>query len=54
MIWEPYCTTNGTWIANKLLQGFFGAPVEALCEISVTDVVSLDVETFNQYYTYGS
>lgn len=38
MIWVPYTTTNGQWIASKLLQGFFGAPVESLCEISVTDV----------------
>lgn len=39
MIWVPYTNTNGQWIASKLLQGFFGAPVESLCEISVTDVV---------------
>lgn len=38
MIWVPYTTTNGQWIASKLLQGFFGAPVESLCEISVTDI----------------
>lgn len=40
MIWVPYTKTNGQWIASKLLQGFFGAPIESLCEISVTDVVS--------------
>ncbi|CAD6569270.1 MAG: hypothetical protein ASARMPRED_002697 [Alectoria sarmentosa] len=34
MIWVPYTNTNGQWIASKLLQGFFGAPVESLCEIS--------------------
>lgn len=39
MIWVPYTNTNGQWIASKLLQGFFGAPVESLCEISVTDIV---------------
>lgn len=39
MIWVPYTNTNGQWIASKLLQGFFGAPVESLCEISVTDAV---------------
>ena len=39
MIWVPYTDTNGQWIASKLLQGFFGAPVESLCEISVTDIV---------------
>ncbi|KAF5556092.1 transporter HOL1 [Fusarium napiforme] len=38
MIWAPHATTNGQWIANKLLQGTFGAPIESLCEISVSDV----------------
>ena len=38
MIWVPYTTTNGQWIASKILQGFFGAPIESLCEISVTDI----------------
>jgi len=38
MIWVPYTNTNGKWIASKLLQGFFGAPIESLCEISVTDI----------------
>lgn len=37
-IWAPYTTSNGQWIANKILQGFFGAPIESLCEISVTDI----------------
>ncbi|EXJ91478.1 hypothetical protein A1O3_00026 [Capronia epimyces CBS 606.96] len=37
-VWAGYTKTNGQWIANKILQGFFGAPVESLCEISVTDV----------------
>uniref|UniRef100_A0A0D2XY38 Major facilitator superfamily (MFS) profile domain-containing protein n=1 Tax=Fusarium oxysporum (strain Fo5176) TaxID=660025 RepID=A0A0D2XY38_FUSOF len=37
MIWAPHATTNGQWIANKVLQGTFGAPVESLCEISVSD-----------------
>jgi hypothetical protein len=41
MIWAPYTTSNGQWIANKILQGFFGAPIESLCEISVSDLVSL-------------
>ena len=34
----PLCTTNGPYLANKILQGFFGAPVESLCEISMTDI----------------
>ncbi|KAF5671979.1 transporter HOL1 [Fusarium circinatum] len=38
MIWAPHATTNGQWIANKVLQGTFGAPIESLCEISVSDV----------------
>jgi MFS family permease len=38
MIWVPYTTSNGQWIASKVLQGFFGAPIESLCEISVTDI----------------
>ena len=40
MIWVPYTDTNGQWIGSKLLQGFFGAPIESLCEISLTDIVS--------------
>lgn len=38
MVWVPYTTSNGQWIASKVLQGFFGAPIESLCEISVTDI----------------
>lgn len=38
MIWAAHVKTNGQWIANKLLQGFFGAPVESLVEISLTDM----------------
>ncbi|KAL4787418.1 major facilitator superfamily domain-containing protein [Aspergillus varians] len=38
MLWAPFTTSNGQWIANKTLQGFFGAPLEALCEISMTDI----------------
>ncbi|KAL2070310.1 hypothetical protein VTL71DRAFT_13336 [Oculimacula yallundae] len=34
----PLCTTNGPYLAVKILQGFFGAPVESLCEISMTDI----------------
>ncbi|KAF2644237.1 serine/threonine kinase 16 [Massarina eburnea CBS 473.64] len=37
-VWAPYTKTNGQWIANKIVQGFVGAPVESLCEISVTDI----------------
>lgn len=34
----PLCTKRSTYLANKTLQGVFGAPVEALCEISITDI----------------
>jgi MFS family permease len=34
----PLCTTTGPYLANRILLGFFGAPVESLCEISITDV----------------
>lgn len=37
-VWAPYTKTNGQWIANKILQGVFGAPIESLCEISITDI----------------
>jgi hypothetical protein len=40
MLWAPHAKTNGQWIANKVIQGMFGAPIESLCEISVADVVS--------------
>jgi MFS family permease len=38
IVWAPYVETNGQWIANKILQGFFGAPVESLVEISLSDL----------------
>ncbi|KAJ6437914.1 hypothetical protein O9K51_09336 [Purpureocillium lavendulum] len=38
MLWAPYATSNGQWIANKVIQGIFGAPIESLCEISIADV----------------
>lgn len=37
-VWAGYTKSNGQWVANKILQGFFGAPIESLCEISVTDM----------------
>lgn len=39
MIWQPYVRSNGEWIATKILQGIFGAPIESLAEITVSDVV---------------
>ncbi|KAI9150869.1 MFS-type transporter [Paramyrothecium foliicola] len=38
MIWQPHIRTNGEWIAAKILQGIFGAPMESLAEITVSDV----------------
>lgn len=32
MATAPLCKTRSTYLASKVLQGFFGAPVEALCE----------------------
>lgn len=40
-IFSPYANTQGQWIARNVISGFFTAPIEALPEISVTDVVSL-------------
>ncbi|KAJ5413724.1 hypothetical protein N7509_000351 [Penicillium cosmopolitanum] len=37
-MWGPYAHTNGQWIARNVLSGFFTAPIEALPEITVTDV----------------
>lgn len=38
MVGQAYVSSNRTWIAMKVLQGFFGAPIESLGEISVADV----------------
>ncbi|EMD00251.1 hypothetical protein BAUCODRAFT_145544 [Baudoinia panamericana UAMH 10762] len=37
-MWGPYARGNGQWIAKNVLGGFFAAPIEALPEISVSDV----------------
>ncbi|KAF2260877.1 putative MFS transporter [Lojkania enalia] len=37
-IWSAYVKSNGEWIARCIMMGFFIAPIEALPEISVTDV----------------
>lgn len=34
----PLCRHPGTYLANRILLGFFGAPCESLPEISVTDI----------------
>ena len=37
-LWGAYAKGNGQWIAKNILGGFFAAPVDALPEISVSDV----------------
>ncbi|KAG0647197.1 putative MFS-type transporter [Hyphodiscus hymeniophilus] len=37
-MWGPYASGNGQWIAKNVIGGFFAAPIEALPEVSVTDV----------------
>ncbi|KAK7887455.1 hypothetical protein LTR67_009875 [Exophiala xenobiotica] len=37
-LWGPYARSDGMWIAKNIVNGFFAAPIEALPEISVTDV----------------
>ncbi|OWB67638.1 hypothetical protein B5S33_g4210 [[Candida] boidinii] len=37
-VWQPFITTNGSWIGSKILNGFFVAPIEALPEVSISDV----------------
>ncbi|KAG7768411.1 hypothetical protein KL931_003017 [Ogataea haglerorum] len=37
-LWQPYTHSNGEWIASRILNGFFFAPVESLPEITVGDL----------------
>nr|POE93282.1 putative mfs-type transporter [Quercus suber] len=37
-LWGPYAHGNGQWIARSVLSGFFAAPIDALPEVSVSDV----------------
>lgn len=34
----PLCVHPGTYLANRIILGFFGSPVESLAEISITDI----------------
>jgi MFS family permease len=34
----PLCTTTGTYLASRIILGFFGSPVESLAEVSVADL----------------
>lgn len=37
-VWAGYAVSNGTWIASRILIGFFGAPSEALAEVVMADL----------------
>lgn len=37
-VWPPYTQTKGEWIGSKIMQGMFGASIESLPEISVSDL----------------
>ncbi|KAH7154127.1 major facilitator superfamily domain-containing protein [Fusarium sp. MPI-SDFR-AT-0072] len=37
-VWSAYVSSNGEWIAKCIIHGFFIAPIEALPEISITDI----------------
>jgi MFS family permease len=41
VLWTPFATTYGQWVANRLLFGFFGSPSFAMVEVSISDVVSV-------------
>ncbi|KAI1612551.1 putative MFS transporter [Exophiala viscosa] len=38
LAWAPYCRGNGQWIGKSIVSGILAAPIEALPEVSVTDV----------------
>ncbi|KAF3402707.1 hypothetical protein DPV78_004636, partial [Talaromyces pinophilus] len=52
MLWQAYITENGQWIAAKLLQGFFGAPIESLAVITVSDVVCIFKHCKRNFFTH--
>ncbi|CDO93832.1 unnamed protein product [Kluyveromyces dobzhanskii CBS 2104] len=37
-VWPPYTKSKGEWIGSKVVQGFFGAAIESLPEITVSDL----------------
>lgn len=39
VIWMGYINNRSEWLANKVLQGFFAAPIEMLVEVSFADIV---------------
>ncbi|CUM66571.1 uncharacterized protein PRCAT00004240001 [Priceomyces carsonii] len=38
ILWGPKAKDNGEYIGGKILQGLLGAPIESLCEITISDV----------------
>ena len=46
MIWAPHTKTRAQWITSKILQGFFGAPIESLCQVTVADLVRHQLISF--------
>ena len=40
-VWAGFAKNNSTWIATRILIGVFGAPSEALVEVTVADLVRL-------------
>lgn len=34
-----YIKSEGEWLANKVVQGFFASPIESLVEVSIADIV---------------
>jgi MFS family permease len=37
-LWAPFTRTSGEWLASKSIQGFFAAPSNTLCVVSITDI----------------
>ncbi|KAI0007227.1 major facilitator superfamily domain-containing protein, partial [Xylariaceae sp. FL0662B] len=37
-VWAPFARGQGQWIANRILTGFFAAPIEALPEATIVDL----------------
>jgi hypothetical protein len=34
-----YINSEGQWLANNIIKGFFNSPVEMLIEVSIADMV---------------
>lgn len=37
-LWQPWCSSNGQWIASKILAGLCTSPIEALPELSISEL----------------